>query len=53
MIETLRVWAVQPGEKKDPVSPYCGFSIHKGGLHERWKKDFLPHPVVTSVTLLN
>ena len=33
--ERLRVGVGQPREKKAVRTPYCGFSIYKGGLLER------------------
>lgn len=29
--------SVQPGEEKDPERPYCGLSVYKGNLLERWR----------------
>jgi len=35
-----RVEVVQPGEEKVLVRPYCGLSVLKGDLQERWGQTF-------------
>ena len=38
--ERLRVEAVQPGEEKAPGTPFCGLSVLKGVLWDRWGQLF-------------
>jgi len=38
--QDARVRAVQPGEGKAPGRPYCGLSVSRGSLYERWGQAF-------------